>query len=86
MQETGENDVTLYLYVKRDYFIFRWSSFIWIACDMPSYKKKMLSYVWNVIDAINETHSFSFPTDYKSLLNVEDGLGRKSERILWKDA
>ena len=44
----------------------------------------MFSYVWNVIDAINETCSFSFPTDYQSLLNIEAGFRAKSRLNVMK--
>ena len=52
-------------------------------CDLrviyrPIKKKVMFSCaLWNVIDAINETHNFSFPLDCRSLQNIEAELGPK---------
>ena len=48
-------------------------------CDLrvlyrPIKKKVIFIYVWNVIDAINETHSFSFPTEYACLTEIEPGF------------
>lgn len=52
-------------------------------CDLrvlcrPITKKVMHSYVWNVIDAINETCKFQFPLDHASLMNLEAGFRSKS--------
>ena len=57
-------------------------------CDLrvfhrPIKKKVIFSYIWNVIDAINETCKFSFPVDHTSLLEIERGFRSKSRRK-WK--
>ena len=54
-------------------------------CDLrvlyrPIKKKVIFSYIWNVIDAINETYNFSFPTDHASLAEIERGFRSKSRR------
>jgi len=52
-------------------------------CDLrvlcrPIKKKVIFSYIWNVIDSVNETFQFSFPMDHQSLMNIEAGFRSKS--------
>ena len=46
----------------------------------PMHKKVLFSCIWNAVNAINETRSFSFPTDHASLLEIEQGFRSKSRR------
>ena len=44
----------------------------------PMYKFVLIEYIWNVIDSINETFSFSFPLDMRALIDIEIGFCSKS--------
>ena len=41
-------------------------------------KKVLFSCIWNVIGAINETYSFSFPIEHAFLVEIEHGFRSKS--------
>ena len=58
-------------------------------CDLrvlcrPINKKVIFSYMWNVIDAINETFAFSFPLDRCALIDIENGFRSRSRKQVLK--
>ena len=50
----------------------------------PITKSVIMSCTWNVIDSINETYEFDFPTDPASLVRLETGFRSKSRSQVLK--
>ena len=50
----------------------------------PMYKYVLMECVWNVIDSINDTFTFSFLLDARVLINIETGFCSKSRKQVLK--